>query len=129
MKNGIFIISFLFIIPSLVGQDLSWLTGSWEGKGFQASANETWSVNLYADAQVNSYSIEYPSLKCGGVWEISNADFHKVEFVERIKHGKEKCIEGGTVVITYVDDQHVTFTYFSPGTRQVDAFSTLTRAR
>lgn len=129
MRKVILFIGFLSIIAPLVGQELMWADGSWTGTGFQSNTNGTWSINCYADSRDNYYIIEYPSLTCGGQWTVLNVEFHKIEFVEAIKHGRDRCIDGGRVVIAYVDDQHVSYTYIMSNSNDVGAFATLTRMK
>ncbi|NUM80703.1 hypothetical protein HUU42_07825 [bacterium] len=110
-------------------QDISWVNGTWEGIGYQASVNSSWTIRFEAMIRTNSFSIAYPSLGCGGNWSLSSIDANKIEFFETITYGKTQCVEGGTIVVTRVDGQYVTFTYFLPGTRTLDAFSTLKRVK
>lgn len=129
MKKVILFIGSLSIVPSLFGQDLTWADGSWTGTGFQSNTNGTWSMNFYADSRDNYYMIEYPSLACGGQWVVLNVEFHKLEFVEGIRHGKDRCIDGGRIILSYVDDQHTSFTYFMPNSTELGASATLTRMK
>jgi hypothetical protein len=103
---------------------LSWLDGVWEGQGYQLSSGGTWAVKFTGQSGINNYTIEYPSLKCGGNWMILSGNEHRAEFVEVISFGTDVCVNGGMIVLTWVDERHISFTYFSPD-RRLDAFSTL----
>ena len=104
----------------------TWMNGSWEGIGLQISPNpHTWTISLSANISENVYEIEYPSLSCGGKWvpeEITNS---RAVFVEYIEKGILRCVHKGKVVITYVDDQHISFSYFHPYDGRLDSHSTL----
>ena len=103
---------------------LSWLDGEWEGLGYQLNNGGTWSIRFSGQSANNSFTIQYPSLKCGGNWMITGCNEYRAEFVEVISFGTDFCVNGGIVVLTRVDDLHIAFTYFSPQ-RTLDAFSTL----
>jgi hypothetical protein len=104
-----------------------WLDGAWTGTGYQLGTNGTWAIRLICNPGRGEYSVQYPSLNCGGNLQPVSVEENRVEFIEYITYGTESCIQGGTLVITRVDDRHITYSYFMPGTNVVEAFSTLTR--
>lgn len=114
---------------SLQAQNIGWLQGEWEGVGYQLSNGGTWTMSVTANIANYSIAIRYPSLDCGGVWMIRSSSDCSIELVEDIEYGEDKCLDGGFVVLTRVDADHVTFTYFLSGTRTMDAYATLRRIR
>ena len=102
-----------------------WLQGEWRGIGYQLNTSENWSIHLkVSDERV---SIAYPSLECSGNWQIIKQSKNKLELLETITDGADKCVNKGKLVITKVDENHVTYTYFSPFSGELEAFSTLVR--
>ncbi len=110
-------------------QDIRWLQGEWEGVGYQLSNGGTWTMAVNANIANYSIAIRYPSLDCGGVWMIRSSSDCSIELVEDIEYGEDKCLDGGFIVLTRVDANHVAFTYFLVGTRTMDAYATLRRVR
>lgn len=108
--------------------DMSWIQGEWAGTGFQTDTPEvsTWTISFYADLKNNAYSISYPSLNCSGEWKLITGDAQKALFKETITDGLEYCMDGGKIIITKVDENHISYSYFFPET-ELQAFSTLTK--
>lgn len=104
---------------------VDWLKGEWEGVGYQLNTSGNWSIRLKVNE--DRYAIAYPSLECSGNWQLQKSSDIKLEFIETITDGTDKCVNKGRIVITKVDDNHVTFTYFSPYSGELEAFSTLVR--
>lgn len=92
--------------------DLSWLQGNWEGWGYQAGLEQAWSIRFEADPDDKNFSIAYPSLNCKGFWKIDEVSYRRVVFREKIAKGKHTCIPTGIVIITFVDDQHLSYSFF-----------------
>ena len=101
----------------------NWIQGEWEGVGYQLNSAGNWSIRL--NVKEDRYSIAYPSLECSGNWQLQKQSDMKLEFIETITKGTDKCVNKGRIVITKVDENHVTFTYFSPNSGELEAFSTL----
>jgi hypothetical protein len=109
-----------------IGDDFpTWMQGEWRGIGYQLNTGGTWSIHLKANK--DRVSIAYPSLECSGNWQVIKADKDRIELLETITDGTDKCVNKGKVVITKIDDNHITFTYFSPYSGELEAFSTLVR--
>jgi hypothetical protein len=72
----------------------------------------TWSVKLTA-AQ-NSYSIEYPSLRCGGKWTLIEMGEGKAKFKEVITRGAERCSSDGDISIEKISDHQISYKYTLP---------------
>ena len=89
-----------------------WIEGVWTGIGYQMDDKTTWSIRLIINGSDNVYRIEYPSLSCGGEWRLVAFNSHSGKFVENILVGRDRCADNGTIVITRVDENHISFTYF-----------------
>jgi hypothetical protein len=102
-----------------------WLVGHWIGVGYQINFGNSWTMAL--DVGNNGETIiEYPSIPCNGVWIMRSAKRDKAVFQEIIEQ-KSICSDKGQVVVTKVDDNHITFTYFREGESIANCFSTLVR--
>ncbi|NJN77435.1 MAG: hypothetical protein HC803_03170 [Saprospiraceae bacterium] len=102
-----------------------WLQGEWRGIGYQLNTSGTWSIQLKVNTE--RASIAYPSLECSGNWQIVKQDKEKIELIEIITEGTDKCVNKGKLILTKIDDNHITYTYFSPFSGELEAFSTLIR--
>ncbi|HDP80743.1 MAG TPA: hypothetical protein ENN21_07865 [Spirochaetes bacterium] len=107
----------------------SWLNGFWAGTGFQLSDGSTWNIRLNCSSSRNEYLIEYPSLGCGGKWILLTSDAHMAKFTETITRGLESCMNGGLIIITRIDKNHITYSYFSNPGKALEAYSTLRRIK
>jgi hypothetical protein len=114
------------VIQRVNGSSLWWLDGKWTGTGFQIESKETWEIEFTSDSKRTLYSIVYPDLDCHGEWRPVSISGYSVTFEEKIKEGDHSCADGGIIVITKVDDNHLSFTYFWKD-GELGAFSTLER--
>lgn len=105
-----------------------WINGIWRGTGFQLNNSTSWSIRFTADNRTKTYTIDYGTLSCGGKWELLSIDDNRATFIEKIINGKDKCLDGCTIIITFVDDNYLSYSCFSPGSKKLDACSTLERA-
>lgn len=107
----------------------SWLDGKWEGIGYQLDLQEdpTWSILLSIDTKQKAYSIRYPSLQCTGQWQLIKGTKERVVFQEIIDENTAACTEKGIVIITKVDANHISYSYYVENQATVAAFSTLHR--
>ena len=115
--------------PIVPESSMDWLKGSWEGTGLQINpSNHTWEIIFaYTPGQELPFSINYPSIPCSGNWTIESHEFHRVVFTEKITEGYFRCADNGKVIVTYVDDNHISFTYFLSGSEKLDSYATLKR--
>jgi hypothetical protein len=123
---------FFFITLILAGcktSDIVWLDGQWEGVGCQLDLeeNNTWSISLAIDINQQSFEIKYPSLECSGQWELVEYSNDRAIFNETLIENTNTCIEDGTVIITKVDKNHISYSYYIVDDENVLAFSTLKR--
>ena len=105
----------------------SWLKGTWEGTGYQLDADETWSMVLRVHG--NRFVIEYPSLKCSGVWRLLDFDSRSARFTEKITTGTTECANSGRVTIERLSRKQIAFRYAYSDTREVSASAILKRRK
>jgi hypothetical protein len=101
----------------------AWMQGEWVSYGFQLNTLTSWSI--YLKVNQTSADIKYPSLECGGNWTIEKQEQNAITLIETITEGTDKCTNKGKIIITKVDADHISFSYFSPFNNRIEAFSTL----
>lgn len=124
----IFIFVFLFSFNLNAQKKVDWINGIWRGTGFQLNNSSSWSIRFEANAKTNTYKINYGSLSCGGNWELKKIEKNRAVFIEKITDGKDKCVNGNTIIITFVTDKYLSYTCFAPGSKKLDASATLEKA-
>ena len=119
----------LLLAASLSAQTKTsnWVKGTWEGTGYQTDDQSTWTMRLTARGR--RFSIEYPSLNCGGRWQLVSINAYRARFRERLDHGQDKCANNGNVIIEKLSKRQVVFLYSNAGTREVTASAVLNRKR
>lgn len=127
---GIFI---LFSNQAVFGQvqNTKWLDGTWVGEGYQPGAltQQTWQIILVYDYQKQEIIISYPSFPCSGYWTLEKADKQIAIFTEKITEGKNLCVNEEKVIVTRIDDEYITVSYFIAELDGVAAFSTLRKKK
>lgn len=110
-----------------LGKELKWLEGEWLGTGYQLDAysNSTWPIELNINLDKKTCQINYPTLDCSGKWQLVNGNYHSATFMEKITEGKTKCYSGGKLVLTLVDENHLSYSFFYPDSGKLGASSTL----
>lgn len=104
-----------------------WLTGTWEGTGYQIDNNETWTMLLTVKGR--KYKIEYPSLNCEGVWRPISFSSNSARFREKITRGLEACTNNGRLVIQRLSRRQIAYRFKNPGERDVTASAILNRKK
>ncbi len=122
------LITLLSINISAQKKKSDWINGIWRGTGFQLNNSSSWSIMFEANTNANVYKINYGSLSCGGKWELQKIEENRAVFIEKITVGKDKCINGNTIIVTYVNNNYVSYTCFAPGSTKLDASATLEKA-
>lgn len=119
----------LLLSPAIFAQTKSntWLKGTWEGTGYQTDDQSIWPM-LFT-ARGGKFSIDYPSLNCGGRWQLINLNAYRARFKERLDHGQDKCTDKGTVVIQRLSKKQLFYLYTIAGSREVTASAVLKRKR
>ncbi|HHH31299.1 MAG TPA: hypothetical protein ENK57_23535 [Polyangiaceae bacterium] len=83
------------------------LVGRYEGVGRQSNG-PTWSVAVtLTDPSVGACAIvRFPDDGCTGYWQCTRVDGDRIEAVERITRGKDKCLDGVQIEATLLRDGH-----------------------
>jgi hypothetical protein len=102
-----------------------WIRGTWEGTGYQIDDQSTWTMRFTAGGR--RFSIEYPSLNCGGKWRLISVNAYRARFKEVLDHGQDKCTDNGNVTIQRLSKGQVIFLYSNAGTREITASAVLNR--
>ena len=106
-------------------KSVSWIRGTWEGTGYQMDDKSTWSMLL--KAQGRRFSIDYPSLSCGGQWKLISISPSRARFSERLDHGQDKCADRGIVTVQRITRNQLMFFYSYQGEKKVTASAILNR--
>jgi len=113
-----------------IGGGLAGKLGVWEGVGQQQGAS--WTIR--ADLRLDEQLIEYPSLDCGGFWELLEETDAQLSFRETITFGNSGCVDQGRIELTDQSENELVYRYyFSDGTGgfqdDVGAIGNLTRTQ
>ena len=136
MRKSFVVVGLLFLLSSAAAaqsKNRPWLRGSWEGTGYQTDSDgeSTWLMTL-AIKRINggrrTFSIEYPSLGCGGRWRLLNISGNKAKFREELNHGQNSCANKGLVMIERIGGQLI-FLYRNQGSHEITASAVLNRRK
>jgi hypothetical protein len=119
---------FIFVAATSVSaqkKSSGWLSGTWEGVGYQNDDKTTWEMKL--SARGGRYSIDYPSLSCGGRWKLISIDAARARFREILDRGQDKCADRGKVLIQRLSRRQILFLYSYKGDRDITASAVLYR--
>lgn len=97
--------------------------GIWEGAGVQDD-NSSWTIKVTIVGQ--QYSIDYPSLGCGGKLSLISKQSNRIEFHEKLSYGESKCIDNGKTVLIKVGNNSAQYEWFYKNGKK-GATGTLTR--
>ena len=103
----------------------SWIRGVWDGTGYQVDDKSTWAMTLIAHRK--TFSINYPSLSCGGHWKLISINASRARFREVLDHGQDKCSDKGNVLIQRLNRNQIVFLYSYAKTRDISASAVLNR--
>ena len=134
MRKTLLVLELLLLLASTAaaqGKGKSWLRGSWEGTGYQtdSAGDNTWPMTLTIKrikSGRRAFSIEYPSLNCGGRWKLLSINGREARFREMLDHGQDKCSDKGLVLIERKGRQLI-FLYSNQGSREITASAVLNR--
>jgi hypothetical protein len=111
--------------------DVSWLSGMWSGQATQIETGENqggnigqWTITL--TVQNGKYSVDYPSLSCGGKWTLLKKSAKTIRFKEKITYG-DRCADNGFVTIEKRGSSQILFNYIDPAGAGVTSFAILTK--
>ena len=67
------------------------------------------------------FTIDYPSLACGGRWQLISLNASRARFRERLDRGQDKCANSGSVLIQRLNRKQIMFLYSYQRERAVTA--------
>ena len=114
-------------VASAQSKSNSWIRGTWEGTGYQTDDKSTWEMVLKAGGK--RFAIDYPSLSCGGRWQLVSLNAWRARFRERLDHGQDKCANNGHVLIQQLNRNQILFVYSNQGEKELTASAILNRKR
>lgn len=122
----------LMLVPSVASQSKQkpWLRGAWEGTGYQTDDGSTWPMKLTitrSKGRARTFSIDYPSLNCGGRWKLLSLNQSKARFREQLGYGKDKCANNGLVVLERISGRQIVFLFSYENSREIIASAVLKR--
>ena len=122
----------LMLVPSVASQSKQkpWLWGAWEGTGYQTDDASTWPMKLTITrpkGRGRIFSIDYPSLNCGGRWKLLSLNQGKARFREQLSYGKDKCANNGLVVVERISRGQIVFLFSYENSREITASAVLKR--
>jgi hypothetical protein len=123
---AILVLAFTFTAAAQT-KSQTWLRGTWEGTGYQIDDQSTWTMRVTAGRR--KVLIEYPSLSCGGKWQLLSINASEARFKERLTRGVDQCTNNGTVTIRRLSNKQVVYLFSNPGTREISSSSVLTKIR
>ena len=109
------------------GQAMALLEGSWVGSAYQSDIKESFDLKLICKDGV--YTIDYPSIGCGGTWQVKESDSTRVVFKEALSYGQEICNNDGTVVVSFEGKDQLKFQYYFPDLDSLNAIGQLRRMK
>jgi len=114
-------------LASAQSKSNSWMRGTWEGTGYQTDDKSTWEMVLKAGGK--RFAIDYPSLSCGGRWQLISINAWRARFRERLDHGQDKCADNGKVLVQRLNRNQILFLYSNQGEKELTASAILNRKR
>lgn len=130
MKNIILSLTIIttlsfFSCCGIYAQEKEWINGTWIGIGYQLDTKTSWQIKLTCNTRLQKFTIDYPTLSCNGNWKPTSMDAQTARFTEVITEGTSNCVNGGSVVITKIDKNYITYSYFAPYSEELGAYATL----
>jgi len=78
-------------------------------------------------ARGRTFSINYPSLSCGGHWKLISINVSRARFREVLDRGQDKCSDKGKVIVQRLNRNQILFMYHYKAARDVSASAVLKR--
>ena len=136
MRKPLVVFGLLLLLASTAAaqsKSTSWQRGTWEGTGYQtdSAGDNTWPMTLTIKrfkSGRRTFSIEYPSLSCGGRWRLLSIQGTNARFREELNHGHDNCADKGLVRIERIGRQLI-FLYSNQGSREITASAVLNRKK
>jgi hypothetical protein len=128
VRNALLLAFIIFTVNAIAvapTKSHSWIRGVWDGTGYQIDDKSTWPMTLIARGR--TFSINYPSLNCGGHWKLISINSSRARFREVLDHGQDKCSDKGNVLIQRLNRNQIAFLYSYRKTREISASAILNR--
>lgn len=100
------------------------LNGVWGGEAIQDD-NSRWTIKL--SIQPESYVIDYPTLKCGGMMELVKENLDSLVFREVLTYGTNRCYNNGKTVLIKANDNKIRYYWYFENNGRKAAFAELSR--
>lgn len=102
-------------------------SGIWMGEAYQYDVDQSWDVYFIMDAKNQIYTIDYPSLDCGGKWILMKSSENTLEFRENLNRGFSLCTNNGKIVLETKNKDEIDFYYYWPDDNTLSAQGVLRR--
>lgn len=113
MKQFLFV--FLFMLPAYAWSvELSDYYGVWRGAVVQGPATGKTHdrYDVVVELAPGKYTIDYPSLKCGGKLRLRGNNGRHFHFRDELEYGREHCVLGGYTELLMISTTHAAFQWF-----------------
>lgn len=98
--------------------------GEWRGVGVQA-CSESWVVHVKMGPDL--VRVDYPALRCGGIWEYGVELGNLLSLTERLEFGQDLCFDNSRVVLEGASNSHLAATWYDKNDAEI-GFAVLHRA-
>jgi len=106
--------------PAAFAAGPAWLEGSWSGYVVDtATSVHTYRAEVYAHRKSSTYTVDYADGTCGGTWTLSSYSSSSATFAEDLTYGGGSCETGGTIIVTKVQSDIVSYTYIEPSSGEM----------
>ena len=100
--------------------------GVWVGKVEQSSSTRSYTVRLTLTSE--TINVSYPELGCGGLLKFNSAiSADQWLFSEKINIGKDRCVDGGDVVLSVREQSSISYRWYRPSEEIAEAWATLNK--
>lgn len=103
------------------------ISGIWMGEAYQYDVDQSWDIYFVMDAKNQVYTIDYPSLSCGGKWTLMKSNKNILEFREKLNRGFTVCTNNGKIVLKVKHKNEIDFYYYWPDDNTLSAQGILYR--
>lgn len=127
--TGFTLILSVFLLSTAFRADSSksdWLNGKWLGIKYQVNADKGWQTEMTINTKTKQFSISYPELECTGTLELQSLTKSKAVFIEKLPG--TSCLSDGYIIITRVDEKHISFTCLRDQEQRLASYCTLEKA-
>jgi len=83
--------------------------GVWHGVGVQIDAID-WPMELTLGE--TTPTVDYPSLECGGEWQLLKSSGTELLAIEKITYGLDQCLDGGVLRLQKYNDDMLIYHWY-----------------